>query len=609
MKKVLLFASVLVITLSPLFCFSGVLAEEESFICFTGNGNGPDGNNTTIIGDSITVGSTTALEEKLEGVKIYAQTGKQFAGTISGSPTGQQIVADPNTELRNFVVVALGTNGDIPAGGVQTMVNTIGESKSIIFVNNYKINDLNAYSANNTQFADAARANDNVFVADWANAAHAIPNTYIDNSDGLGVHPTNAGKQLFAQLVYDALSNAAPSSGGASTSGGGGDLSSSIPTSVSGEDNAQKTWNYLKERGLTDIAAAGALGNLEGEASFDPFRGEVGGGGGWGIIQWTPPTITDKPELHWLSDAGLAFPVNSGDNDAYLLAELHALWQRGGDSFWQTLNNETTVGSYTNIPNDLKDSYGQFNRSQGYVGVGSAFIFHDVIESSGDMDWGLDSSGAPNSSQQYGGSWHGNIRKRPFAAEKYLSLYGGTGGGGCSGGYNLGGNIVEVARQMGGWAGSNPGGTCYTWGGGRGGVSADGLRGYVDDKFSSSATGVDCGGFVRAVLLIATGKDINPAGGGACNDRCFAGHEENITLVGHGASVASEIQPGDIFATPSHYGIILTNNGNGTYDIAHSSSNGCGASNGPHVQAADTYNGIGSSDNTYIYRYSGGNQS
>lgn len=74
-------------------------------------------------------------------------------------------------------------------------------------------------------------------------------------------------------------------------SGGGG-----IPPSLTTEQekNAWQVWSFLKDKGYTEQAAAGILGNMQGESGIYPDTVEVGGGGGYGLVQWTSPDgITD----------------------------------------------------------------------------------------------------------------------------------------------------------------------------------------------------------------------------------------------------------------------------------------------------------------------------
>lgn len=67
-------------------------------------------------------------------------------------------------------------------------------------------------------------------------------------------------------------------------------------TLVSGKDNIEKIWNYLVKKGLTDNQAAGVMGNIQQESTFNPFLQEKAhgfGGGGYGITQWTNPGRRD----------------------------------------------------------------------------------------------------------------------------------------------------------------------------------------------------------------------------------------------------------------------------------------------------------------------------
>jgi hypothetical protein len=83
---------------------------------------------------------------------------------------------------------------------------------------------------------------------------------------------------------------------GAEINGGGG-CSCSATTILTGKDNEEKTWNYLVSLGLSDEQTAGVMGNIMQESGFDPERIQGGGdsinpsaagGGGYGIVQWTP---------------------------------------------------------------------------------------------------------------------------------------------------------------------------------------------------------------------------------------------------------------------------------------------------------------------------------
>lgn len=71
--------------------------------------------------------------------------------------------------------------------------------------------------------------------------------------------------------------------------------SGSAVSSLSGNDNAQKVWNFFKAEGLSDAQTAGIMGNLEQESNFNPTVVQSGGNSndpssvghtGYGIAQW-----------------------------------------------------------------------------------------------------------------------------------------------------------------------------------------------------------------------------------------------------------------------------------------------------------------------------------
>jgi hypothetical protein len=60
-------------------------------------------------------------------------------------------------------------------------------------------------------------------------------------------------------------------------------------TSVHGNNNGEKIFNFWLDAGLTAQQAAGITGSMQSEGSFSPFRQQIGkawGTGGWGIAQF-----------------------------------------------------------------------------------------------------------------------------------------------------------------------------------------------------------------------------------------------------------------------------------------------------------------------------------
>ena len=57
------------------------------------------------------------------------------------------------------------------------------------------------------------------------------------------------------------------------------------------ENNANIIITTLLNKGYDERTIAGLLGNFQHESSINPGRYEEGGGGGYGIIQWTPQSV------------------------------------------------------------------------------------------------------------------------------------------------------------------------------------------------------------------------------------------------------------------------------------------------------------------------------
>lgn len=173
-------------------------------------------------------------------------------------------------------------------------------------------------------------------------------------------------------------------------------VSSGIVTKLSGADNREKIFNYLKARGLTPEQAAGVTGNIQKESGFSPTRQEESQNfpfGGWGIVQWTygrrndpsaakgvvaylKAKIPDVMENYYSNEYGGGVSESSGfvpkgvpvdANDALLLHELNFLYDESnrrevrpeavdkiegaaaGDNEWKTLTKQTTIKNASNL--------------------------------------------------------------------------------------------------------------------------------------------------------------------------------------------------------------------------------------------------------------------
>jgi len=168
-------------------------------------------------------------------------------------------------------------------------------------------------------------------------------------------------------------------------------------STLTGADNREKIFNYLKAKGLTPEQAAGVTGNIQNESGFSPSRQETSQSfpnGGWGLVQWTFGRRSDAspekgvvaylnskiPEVMatyysnayggGVSEAGgfvpTGMPVDA--NDKLLLNELDFLYKEStsrvisssrtvshtegttiGDNEWESLKKQTSIEKASNL--------------------------------------------------------------------------------------------------------------------------------------------------------------------------------------------------------------------------------------------------------------------
>lgn len=122
--------------------------------------------------------------------------------------------------------------------------------------------------------------------------------------------------------------------------------SGSSSNGVSGSDNQEKIWGYLRNAGLSAEQTAGVMANIQAESGFSPTRHEVGqgwGSGGWGLAQWTfgrrtliANKIPSELKKYYSqeyggapNDKGMVDSIPVEDNDKLLIFELEYLVQEG----------------------------------------------------------------------------------------------------------------------------------------------------------------------------------------------------------------------------------------------------------------------------------------
>lgn len=201
---------------------------------------------------------------------------------------------------------------------------------------------------------------------------------------------------------------------GSGTCSAGGSAGGSAPTQLQGGTNAEKSWNYFIARGLTPVAAAGAMGNIEQESGFSASAVESNGIG-LGIIQWSFDRRTK------LEAAAAAAGVNLSDNDSALLFQLNYLWdgEYGKTTWSDVVNKETKIEGDTTV-NSMS--------AEANVGNGSTLYFHAAVERSADTP--------------------SMLQHRIDNAKGFLEQFGGGGAAGNNCGGSSGSMTLEQGTQL-----------------------------------------------------------------------------------------------------------------------------------------------------------------
>lgn len=279
--------------------------DPDAGLCDGTSGGGHRGTNISVIGDSLTAGMRDAgqLAAKLQADRW---TVKGIQGVVSDTVSLAMSRIDKNEEgiqddlkASDTVVIALGTNPESTFGTkIDQMIKKVRD-----FSPNAQIYWMNAYTLDRDygDINDAINAqakNLKFSVIDWKAEATKNPTKYP--FDG-GIHHTAEGYSAKADFLVK------------SVAGG---------TTLSGNDNRTKIWNFLIEKGLSPPQAAGIMGNIQTESAntWDPTIVQGGSHSdtppdgknvGYGIVQWTPGTkILRAADQTGSSPGDLAFQLN-----------------------------------------------------------------------------------------------------------------------------------------------------------------------------------------------------------------------------------------------------------------------------------------------------------
>ena len=82
------------------------------------------------------------------------------------------------------------------------------------------------------------------------------------------------------------------------------------------ENNANIIISYYRSIGMNDNTIAAILGNMQAESTLSPILNERGGGGGYGLVQWTPKSVL----IDHANTLGLT-PYTDGDNQIRIIIQ------------------------------------------------------------------------------------------------------------------------------------------------------------------------------------------------------------------------------------------------------------------------------------------------
>ncbi|WCZ35808.1 acyltransferase family protein [Corynebacterium heidelbergense] len=157
----------------------------------------PTGDKISAIGDSVMLASTGALQQQFPGIYVD--------GAVSRHYQAAPAIIDEmkaNGTLDPFVVLGFGTNGASSGahpGLLDEVLDDVGPDRVIVLVLPY--GDRYWMPEAEAEVLAAAKARDNVYVADWCHAAKSHPENLREDA----IHPTPEGATMYATAVKNAL--------------------------------------------------------------------------------------------------------------------------------------------------------------------------------------------------------------------------------------------------------------------------------------------------------------------------------------------------------------------------------------------------------------------
>lgn len=159
----------------------------------------PTGDQISLIGDSVTLGSSGAIQEKIPGIYIDAVVSRniiQVPDIIDGLLT--------QGTLREYVIVSVSANSTITEDDIEGLLKQIGKKRRLVLVTGYGPEQCTWIPPTNATIREVAKKHPRqIRVADWATIAEN--NQDLLAEDRVHPNPYMGGTDLFADELVRTL--------------------------------------------------------------------------------------------------------------------------------------------------------------------------------------------------------------------------------------------------------------------------------------------------------------------------------------------------------------------------------------------------------------------
>ncbi|MEW1835841.1 acyltransferase family protein [Microbacterium sp. NPDC079995] len=152
------------------------------------------GARVTAVGDSVMLASAGGLLDRMPGAEIDAKVSRSMG---AGVEIVDRLAA--RGQLRDYVVVGLGTNGPVDSDDLARLKKDVGPDRTLVLVTAHAPRDW--IPGVNDELESFAARTPGVAIADWSSAITG----HEDLLAGDGIHPGVRGGERYAEAVADAI--------------------------------------------------------------------------------------------------------------------------------------------------------------------------------------------------------------------------------------------------------------------------------------------------------------------------------------------------------------------------------------------------------------------